>query len=156
MQEDLGVRQGASRYAGAQPLADLQQNVLSGPAKSLQQSYSSQTGELCNFKVRLCMQHSSLTNFFEMFAGIHTILCELCRSDSKGNHSCCWSKHLFVGSRTMAAEGNYKDIFGHVAHSLDAVPCLWLTCCVLCCSLSASHNMLLSLPRYVNATLHTS
>jgi len=65
MQEDLGVRQGASRYAGAQPLADLQQNVLSGPAKSLQQSYSSQTGELCNFKVRLCMQHSSLTNFLK-------------------------------------------------------------------------------------------
>ncbi len=48
MQEDLGIRQGASRYAGARPLADLQQNVLSGPAKNLQQSYSSQTGELCN------------------------------------------------------------------------------------------------------------
>ncbi|DBA72599.1 TPA: hypothetical protein ACH3X2_010351 [Trebouxia sp. C0005] len=44
MQEDLGKRQGASRYAGTRPLADLQQNVLSGPAQNLRQSYSSQTG----------------------------------------------------------------------------------------------------------------
>ncbi|DBA82641.1 hypothetical protein WJX77_003618 [Trebouxia sp. C0004] len=44
MQKDLGKRQGARRYAGARPLADLQQNVLSGPAKTWQQSCSSQTG----------------------------------------------------------------------------------------------------------------
>ena len=103
-------------------------------------------------QLQLCMQHSSLSKCFEVFAGIDTFLSELCRCDSKGNHSCCWSRHLLSGSSAIAAEGNDKDISSHVVHSFNAVPCLWLTSCVLFCSLLASRNMLLSLQRYVNAT----
>ncbi len=65
MQEDLGMRQGVSRYAGARPLADLQQNVLSGPAKNLQQSYSSQTGELCKCNCSYACSIAVLSNFLK-------------------------------------------------------------------------------------------
>ncbi|KAA6425419.1 MAG: hypothetical protein FRX49_04912 [Trebouxia sp. A1-2] len=81
MQEDLGKRQGASRYAGTRPLADLQQNVLSGPAQNLRQSYSSQTGvtpkafipvagaDTCNLDpVQLRLKSIGLSQYAAVFA----------------------------------------------------------------------------------------
>lgn len=56
MQKDAGMRIGTITHVGAQPLADLQQNVLSGP--TVRQAQGSRAGK--SHKLQLSMLHDSV------------------------------------------------------------------------------------------------
>ena len=104
MQEDAGMRNGTTRHVGAQPLADLQQNVLSGPAKAVRQAQGSHASKSC--KLPSSMLRDSVLEV-QAFWLILTKLPSCCRSDCKVCYPSCWETYFASGFSTAAAKGKH-------------------------------------------------